>query len=80
MKKKYDNPRKPVQIFLEEDLVSIARSLSKKYTRMGKPVCGKRDGSASWYIRNALLERMRREGVKLDIVGLTDCDIYEIRR
>ena len=79
-KEKLSNARTPHQVFLEKELFDMATTLSRKYTKMGKPICGKSGGSASWYIRNALLERMEREGVKLDLIDLTDPKIYEIRR
>ena len=67
------------QIFLEKKLWEMARQLSTRYTVMGKTVCGKADGSASWYIRNALLERMQHDGVKLELMELTYCNIYPIK-
>lgn len=67
------------QIFLEDSLWEIARILSRKYTKIGRPICGKRDGSASWYIRNAVIERMKAEGVRLDMLDLTDSEIYNIQ-
>ena len=79
MKKLTMDARKTHQIFLEKNLWEMARLLSKKYTKMGIPICGKADGSASWYIRNALLERMKKESVKLDLLNLTDCNIYNIQ-
>lgn len=80
MKKQQASPRTQHQIFLEDSVWAMAATLSRKYTQGGKPVCGKRVGSASWYIRNAILERMKSEGVKLDHMALTDSEIYSIRR
>ena len=78
--KKLDNPRTQHQIFAEDSVWEMARHLSKRYTSMDKPICGKRNVSASWYFRNAVLERIRLDGAKLDALGLTDCKIYEPRR
>jgi hypothetical protein len=64
------------QIFTEKSLWDLARKLSKRYTKLGKPVCGKTDGSSSWYFRNAVLERMKKDGVKIELLELTDCEIY----
>ena len=79
-KEKIDNPRVQGPVFAEPDMWEMARLLSKRYTKMGKPVCGKRDGSASWYFRNAALERMQKDGVKIDQLRLSNYQIYPSRR
>lgn len=76
--KKIAVQRRPHPVFLEDDLVSAALLMSRKYTRMGKPICGKRDGSASWYIRQALLEKLTRDKFRVDLQALTDYRIYDL--
>jgi hypothetical protein len=69
-------PRIPFQIFIEDKLIDEARELSKLYSEDDRLVCGKRQGSASWYIRNAVLERMLKQGVDLSTMELTDDRIF----
>ena len=79
MKTKNKVQRKPHQVFLEDDLINMAAQLSRQYTIVGKTVFHKPQ-SASWYIRNALVERMVREGKSVGAFGLTDYSYYDTRR
>jgi hypothetical protein len=67
--------RTRVNIFIEKDLVRAARQHSLKYR-----ACGKEVGSASWYIRNAVLERLKKDGAPIESLDLTDYQIWPCKR
>lgn len=65
--------RKKTHVFLEEDLVIESREMSKEYPHL--PVIRKAGGSASWYVRQAVMEKLKRDGIALSALELNDFTI-----